>query len=84
MQPDPLTVVITTYGGGSTVQRGVRQHVRLTCRPGTARVSVCARPPRSLPQSGACVQYLRAHAVGGTVVAFILGMDSTLPAFFAG
>jgi predicted ribosome quality control (RQC) complex YloA/Tae2 family protein len=41
--------------------------VRLSCRPGSARVSLCAEPPRAGRAPGGFVQYLRAHVLGATV-----------------
>jgi predicted ribosome quality control (RQC) complex YloA/Tae2 family protein len=66
-QPDGQSVVLTTYGGGSQGQPGGRHHVRVSCRPGCARVSLCPEPPKGLPKPGAFVQYLRAHVVGARV-----------------
>ena len=66
-QPDERSLILTTYGGGTEARRGARQHVRLSCRPESARVSLCAEPPRTGRAPGAFVQYLRAHVVGATM-----------------
>jgi predicted ribosome quality control (RQC) complex YloA/Tae2 family protein len=66
-QPDGQSVLLTTYGGGAEGQPGGRHHVRVSCRPGCARVSLCPEPPRGLPKPGAFAQYLRAHVVGARV-----------------
>ena len=66
-QPDERSLILTTYGGAAEARRGARQHVRLSCRPDSARVSLCAEPPRAGRAPGAFVQYLRAHVLGATV-----------------
>jgi predicted ribosome quality control (RQC) complex YloA/Tae2 family protein len=60
--PDGSSVVLTCYG-----KEAGRQHVRLSGRPGFARVSMCPRKPKGGAPAGALAQYLRAHVVGGTV-----------------
>jgi predicted ribosome quality control (RQC) complex YloA/Tae2 family protein len=66
-QPDERSLILTTYGGGAAARRGARQHVRLSCRPESARVSLCAEAPRAGRAPGTFVQYLRAHVLGATV-----------------
>ena len=66
-QPAADSLVLTLYGGASSAESGRRQHLRLSCRPGSARVSVCGRVPRGLPAPGPFVQFLRAHGVGARV-----------------
>jgi len=67
VQPDEHSLVLTTYGGASGARRGERQHLRLSCRPDSARVSLCSAPARAGRAPGAFVQYLRAHVPGATV-----------------
>ena len=59
--PDDSSVVLTCYG-----KKSGRQHVRLSCRPGFARVSICPKKPKAAAPAGALAQYLRAHVLGGT------------------
>ena len=66
-QPAADSLVLTLYGGASSAESGRRLHLRLSGRPGSARVSVCGRVPRGLPTPGPFVQYLRAHGVGARV-----------------
>ncbi len=60
VQPDAASVVLTFYAGAD---RG-RAHVRLGCRPDSARVSQLASPPRAPARPPAFAQYLRAHLIG--------------------
>jgi predicted ribosome quality control (RQC) complex YloA/Tae2 family protein len=62
VQPDADSVVLTLYRGGTG-----RVHVRLSCRPGSARASELAAPPPAPPQPPAFAQYLRAHVLGARV-----------------
>ena len=66
-QPDERSLILTTYGGAAEARRGVRQHVRMSCGSDSARVSLCAEPPRAGRAPGTFVQYLRAHVLGATV-----------------
>ncbi len=59
-QPDAMSVVLTTFGGAETG----RIYIRLSCRPGCARVSKLNTSPKSIPNPAAFTQYLRAHVSG--------------------
>jgi len=63
LQPDARSVVVTTYGGGAAG----RCHLRLSCRPGCARVSLLEVPPQSMPRPPAFTQYLRSHVSGARI-----------------
>jgi len=73
--PDPLSVVLTTYGASHDPDAGPertprRLHLRLCCRPATARVSQLTARPRSgsgQAAPNAFTQYLRAHVEGARV-----------------
>ncbi len=61
VQPDAQSVVLTLYGDGA------RTHLLFSGRPGSARVSRLAAPPRALPEPPAFARYLRAHVMGARV-----------------
>jgi predicted ribosome quality control (RQC) complex YloA/Tae2 family protein len=63
VQTGPLSVALTTYGG----PEARRRHVRLSCRPGSARVSQLTGPPKAAGAAGGFAQYLRAHIDGARV-----------------
>ena len=78
-QPDATSVVLSTYGGGSAERTGAKHHLRLSCRPGGARVGLLERPPAALPTPPAFSQYLRAHVMNAQIVAFrLIGDDRQL------
>ena len=62
-QPDLMSVILTTYGGAETGRR----HIRLSCRPGCARVSRLNESPKSVPDLLAFTQFLRAHLSGARI-----------------
>jgi predicted ribosome quality control (RQC) complex YloA/Tae2 family protein len=59
-QPDFMSVVLTTFGGAENGRRTIR----LSCRPGCARVSQLNASPKSISNPIAFTQYLRAHLSG--------------------
>jgi len=76
-QPDPGSLVLTTYGASAGSDSGRRQNIRLSCRPGFARVSLCDEARGG--KLGALAQYAKAHLVGGTVRAVrLVGEDRQL------
>jgi predicted ribosome quality control (RQC) complex YloA/Tae2 family protein len=78
-QPDATSVVFTTYGGRSAKRAGAKQRLRLSCRPGCARVGLLEKKPAALPTPPAFSQYLRAHVENAEIVAFrLLGGDRQL------
>jgi predicted ribosome quality control (RQC) complex YloA/Tae2 family protein len=78
-QPDATSVVLSTYGGGSAERKGAKHHLRLSCRPGCARVGLLERPPAALPTPPAFSQYLRAHVLNAQIVALrLIGDDRQL------
>jgi predicted ribosome quality control (RQC) complex YloA/Tae2 family protein len=78
-QPDATSIVFTTYGGGSAKRRGAKHHLRLSCRPGCARVGLLEQAPAALPTPPAFSQYLRARVMNAEIVAFrLIGDDRQL------
>jgi len=78
-QPDATSVVFTTYGGRSAEGTGAKQRLRLSCRPGCARVGLLERTPAALPTPPAFSQYLRAHVMNAEIAAFrLIGDDRQL------
>jgi len=78
-QPDATSVVFTTYHSRSAEGAGAKHHLRLSCRPGCARVGLLERRPASLPAPPAFSQYLRAHVEGAEIVTFrLIGGDRQL------
>ncbi|MGE4607412.1 MAG: NFACT RNA binding domain-containing protein [Myxococcota bacterium] len=69
--PDPMSVVLTTYGAGGGPEAGSkRRHLRFSCRPGSARVSQLGAPAKSgsgQAPPNTFTQYLRAHVDGARV-----------------
>ncbi len=67
VQPDPGTLVLTTYGPGAGGGEASRRQLLLSCRPGLARVSRLERAPKAPAARSKFVQYLRAHCEGARV-----------------
>jgi predicted ribosome quality control (RQC) complex YloA/Tae2 family protein len=78
-QPDATSILFTTYGGGSAERTGRKHQLRLSCRPGCARVGLLARAPAALSTPPAFSQYLRAHVMNAEIVGFrLIGDDRQL------
>lgn len=68
VQPGPARVVLTLYGGPEG-EKPVRRQLVLCGDPQTARAGLQESSPKGAGPPSGFVQYLRAHLVGGRVVA---------------
>jgi predicted ribosome quality control (RQC) complex YloA/Tae2 family protein len=65
-QPDAHTIVLDVYGSGRDGE-GQRLHLLLSCRPGSARVSLAAASRNAPGGPPRFAQYLRAHMKGARI-----------------
>lgn len=68
VQPDGTRVVLTLYGGREG-EKPRRRHLVLCGHPATARVGLLDSAPKGASEPPGFLQYLRAHVVGGRIVA---------------
>ncbi|MFQ5418057.1 MAG: NFACT family protein, partial [Myxococcota bacterium] len=66
-QPSTDAVVLSMYGGGSSVRSGAKRHLLFSCRSGCARVGELERPPSALPSPPTFSQFLRAHVMNSEI-----------------